>query len=508
MTLGEGVTVLSEPELEFRYGQNLKDPRNGLALFGPYDRDRASRPGNIPYGVIGTSDGLKLFQEFAERLASPIIPDPERHRHRIWRPYPGFDAAFGSTWPSEGAWTHKLDAQKLIGASRIGDEHRRAYETTSLYLDGLQVAAKRDEEFGLFFCVIPDEVHQNCRPQSTVSPDRRSTPRPSGQERKRRMSGQTGMFGEYDPAQYQFSVDFRRQLKARAMALGFPLQLVRESTLKFSDTSAGGNSSRELTPLSDRAWNLSTTAYYKAGGKPWQLADAREGVCYVGLAFRRTETQTNTNSACCAAQMFLDTGDGVVFKGEYGPWYSPQSKDFHLSEEAARNLLAGVIESYQQLGGAALEEVFLHSRSTINEGEYSGYQSAAPEGAKVVAIRVRPERGEGIRLFRSGNYPVQRGTLWRMNERTAFLWGSGFRPVLATYPGSEVPLPIRLDIEHGQADINQVANDILGLTKLNYNSCRTGDKLPVTVGFSDKVGEILIGNRAIEQAHPQFKYYI
>ena len=69
-------------------------------------------------------------------------------------------------------------------------------------------------------------------------------------------------------------------------------------------------------------------------------------------------------------------------------------------------------------------------------------------------------------------------------------------------------MPLRLDVQHGSARIEQVASDILGLTKLNYNACRAGDRLPVTIGFSDKVGEILIGNRLIEKAHPQFKYYI
>jgi hypothetical protein len=206
--------------------------------------------------------------------------------------------------------------------------------------------------------------------------------------------------------------------------------------------------------------------------------------------------------------MFLDTGDGVVFKGEYGPWYSEANRDFHLSQQAARRLLSGVIQTYYELGGQKLREIFLHSRSVIDKNEFAGYREAAPDGATVVGIRVHPERGESIRLFRDGNYPVQRGTLWAISDRMAFLWGSGFRPVLATYPGAEVPLPLRLDIQHGEADIVQVARDILGLTKLNYNSCRTGDKVPVTVGFSDKVGEILIGNPLIKQVHPQFKFYI
>ena len=46
---------------------------------------------------------------------------------------------------------------------------------------------------------------------------------------------------------------------------------------------------RTLTPLPDRLWNLATAFYYKCGGKPWRLSTARDGVCYIGLAFRRTQ---------------------------------------------------------------------------------------------------------------------------------------------------------------------------------------------------------------------------
>jgi hypothetical protein len=63
------------------------------------------------------------------------------------------------------------------------------------------------------------------------------------------------------------------------------------------------------------AWKLSTGAYYKAGGRPWQLAGVRPGVCYVGLVYKRTELTSDQRQACCAAQMFLSTGEGVVFRG-------------------------------------------------------------------------------------------------------------------------------------------------------------------------------------------------
>ncbi|WP_419949981.1 hypothetical protein [Candidatus Palauibacter sp.] len=502
------LSIIAEPSLEFRHGQRLTDPRNGLALFGPWDADSASRPGNVPYGVIGTSEGVDKFHAFARRMARPIVPNEERHHLRIWRPFPGFDAAFCADWPTEGAWVQEIDRTSLIRSSHLADEYRRAAATTCAYTDALDVAAKRDEGLRVIYCIVPDEVHQNCRPESRLRASDRIGRRPSNVERKKRAAGQLGLLSQYDPRDYGYSVDFRRQLKARAMAYGFPLQLLRESTLRLDSDDSPRNPRRGLTPLSDRAWNIATTTYYKAGGKPWRLSTAREGVCYVGLAFRRVDTRRSAKSACCAAQMFLDTGDGVVFKGEYGPWYSEKGREFHLSRSAAHDLLKGVLETYRELGGVALREVFIHSRSMIDANEFRGYREAVDGSVKVVGVRVRSERRDGARLFRAGKYPVQRGTLWRLNDRSALMWGSGFESELGTYRGAEVPLPIRVDIQHGEADIECVATDIMGLTKLNYNSCKSGDRLPVTIGFSDKVGEILIENGELKQAHPQFKFYI
>jgi hypothetical protein len=45
--------------------------------------------------------------------------------------------------------------------------------------------------------------------------------------------------------------------------------------------------------------------------------------------------------------MFLDSGDGVVFKGNIGPRYAPKTGEFHLSATAARTLLEQALESYR-----------------------------------------------------------------------------------------------------------------------------------------------------------------
>jgi len=47
--------------------------------------------------------------------------------------------------------------------------------------------------------------------------------------------------------------------------------------------------------------------------------------------------------------MFVDSGDGLVFLGDFGPWYSPDNNQFHLTTEAAQKLLSDVLRTYEKL---------------------------------------------------------------------------------------------------------------------------------------------------------------
>lgn len=502
------IDVIVEPPLEFNYHQRLQDPHDGLTLFGPYGVCTQFHPSSILYGLIGTPQGIAAFFEWSRAINRAICIDQERDGRgrkplnvNLWPPFPGFEAAFCSTWPESPAWMRELNRTELISKVNDLDPYKRTFQVVNEYVKAIEVAKRRDEALSVIVCVVPDEVWQNCRPTSYLAEG--TGERLSPHEKAARLAGQTDLLDHFSPQQYELSVDFRRQIKARVMEHGVPIQIVRESTLRLSGPTMAA---RGLTPLPDRAWNLATALYYKAGAKPWRLASAREGVCYVGIAFRRAEGR-NPRTACCAAQMFLDSGDGIVFLGEYGPWYSPKDRQFHLTKSAATNLLTGVLKTYKEMEGRQLTEIFLHSRSDISLDEFEGYKQACPPGVKVVGIRIRSER-HGVRLFRTGTRPVLRGTFWKLNDRSAFLWASGFKARWQTYDGSETPVPLRIDIQHGEGDIKQVAQDVFGLTKLNYNACKLGYSEPVTIGFSDAVGEILVSNPKIAKRSPSFKFYI
>ncbi len=504
MSETHSLKVFPEPSLEFAFGQRQEHPIDGLTLFGPSDLKQAQKPKKIVYGLIGSNKGIQKFNEWAKimnKSTAELYSEENKPNKILWPIFPGFEAAFDCEWPEKPAWSHELNEIELINASHDNDPNKRAFAVVKLYVDKIKLSAeKRDDQLNAIICIVPDEVYKNCRPQSRIIDGIGFKPGKKLLNQLR--EGQQTLQQENNQEVYGFSVDFRRQIKARVMKYGVPIQIIRESTL-YTGTE---KMSRQLTRLSDRLWNLSTAIYYKAGGKPWKLAEAREGVCYIGIAFKRTSENENDATATSAAQLFLNSGDGVVFLGEEGHWYSSDDKQYHLPKDAAKTLLEGVIKTYQDLEGKKLKEIFLHSRSDINSEEFEGYKEACPSGVKLVGIRVRQDHD--LKLYRQGRLPVMRGTFLKENEKSSYLWGAGYKPRLETYDGWEVPLPLKIDIQHGEADIEQVAKDIFGLTKLNYNCCKLGDSEPVTIKYSDAVGEILISNKAAKDRRAQFKFYI
>jgi hypothetical protein len=58
--------------------------------------------------------------------------------------------------------------------------------------------------------------------------------------------------------------------------------------------------------------------------------------------------------------------------------------------------------------------------------------------------------------------------------------------------GPETPNPIAVRVLRGECDLGVVRRDVLGLTKINFNSCLHNDRLPVTIRFASEVGDVLV----------------
>lgn len=505
---------LEEPELIFRYSQPLDDPRDGITLFGPLE-DNA--PFGIHYGLIGTESGIERFYRWVDRINKPIMHDEVSSRI-LWVPFPGFEAAFKIPFAKTAAANAYIDANELTNTLKIGDPYQRVYRAVELYAESILDFYKTAEEnISIWFIISPESLYQECRPKSLgmdvedrIQSKKIKLRKEIAAQHRR---GQQILFNEQesDYYAYEFDNDFRRQLKARLILNGVqdPIQIIRESTLAPGDfVDKNGKLKRELEPLSQVTWNLLSTTFYKAGGKPWKLSGIRKGVCYLGLVFKRMDYEADERTACCAAQMFLDTGDGVVFKGAVGPWKVRGREEYHIDYNAAKEIIERAIEAYKTYFGKGdyPEEVFIHGRTYFNEYEWAGFSTAKSKGINIIGVRIT--KGN-LRLFRQGKYPILRGSAHIENNTIGFLWTTGMIPKLKTSPYQGVPYPLRIEICKGEADINVVINDILALTKLNYNSCKYSDGVPITLKFADKIGDILTAAPIKkDQAPLPFKFYI
>ena len=467
----------------------MEDPRDGLNLFGPLDRGKSA---GLSVGVIGTSEGIDRYKKWVIEINSPIIDDPIKPNRP---PFPGFHTIFECQWILEPSVEISISAIELDALLRTDDKHKRVFNTVNYFAEKIIDASKNEsEKIDLWFVVIPEDVVRYCHPESFVPVELRiDTEKTVSAKYAQSTYDWPDLFESInvDSEPYYWEVNFRNQLKAKLLPKMILTQIIRETTMAPQDfiiPKLNRDKRAIINRKSEIAWNICTSIYYKLGGRPWKIANIRNGVCYVGLVFKKDEKHKDPRNACCAAQMFLDSGDGVVFRGAVGPYYNPNKDEFHLKYAEAQKLISLALHTYKEKNqGNPPKELFIHGKVKFNREEWEAFQSVIDKQTNLVGVKITEDRG--FKLYRKQDCPVLRGTAYVVNEKMAYLWTNGFTPRIFTYPGREVPLPILIEVCRGNVDIEVVLDDIMALTKLNYNTCIYGDGIPVTLRFADAVGE-------------------
>ena len=504
------IIKLTEPSLLFGFNQAIDDPRDGLTLFGPLDE---GNPYGVRYGVIGSRKGINFFKLWVSSIQKPLFAPESKS---IARPFfPGFESIFGIEFSLKPHIEVEITEEELNTNLSIKDNHKRIFNVVESYSSRIiSTKVEDDITIDLWFVIIPDNVYALCRPLSKVYKGidllDGSQIGMSKEYAASLSDGQIPIFEEdlEEAEPYQYDLHFHNQLKAKLLEKEIPTQIIRESTIAHKEVlNQAGKPLRKLDGQESAiAWNLSTATFYKIGGRPWKINAIRKGVCYIGIVFKKHERDKDPNAACCAAQMFLDSGDGIVFKGAIGPWRTEREGEFHLRQKAAKELVEKAIKAYKNDHGTFPKELFLHGKVRFNNEEWIGFKEAVPSETNLVGVQIK--NAFDLKLYKKTKYPTLRGLAYIRDDNSAYLWTRGFVPRLQDYIGREVPNPLYINICKGEASIEIVLNDIMALTKLNYNSCIFADGLPVTLRFADAVGEILTAGPKGDINPLPFKYYI
>ena len=310
---------------------------------------------------------------------------------------------------------------------------------------------------------------------------------------------QLDLFSMMDEIQ-ETSEDFlkrnlRHALKANALRYGLPIQIVTDALLVESQ--------RNQDPAA-RAWNFSVGLYYKANGVPWRLPSNGPETCFVGIGFHHFRTNKRAIVRSSIAQAFSSDGEGFAIRGEGIPIEANQGRNIHLSEQQAYDLACSVLSEYEMRTGGTPLRIVLHKSSQFNMAEQTGFNMAFKNIPIISMVTLIPSP---LRLLRFGSYPPKVGTVCTVNNSKVFLFTSGLVPELGTYPGPHVPQPFEVRCL-GDEDPIAAAQDVLNLTRMNWNTADIRGKWPVSLSYAKKVGGILDEYGDEKLTNSSFRYFV
>jgi hypothetical protein len=441
-------TFLEEPELEFGYGGRHQEQRAGLMLHGPADVEFASRPTVMRVGLVGQAKELDELQAWLERCATGVPARQDTALTTLFPAFPGLhgDATFRAALSFDVSARRELSRRHVRGLDDVTGDAATMTAAADLLAGEVEALLEASDV----------DVVLIARPAGI----------PDGSVAGRGVVG----------------VNFHDLLKARAISARVPLQIIRPRTWR------GG---RGVEDEASRAWNLLTALYYKCGGKPWRLArdPRRRTRCYVGVSFTRAGDDSQLHTS--VAQVFNELGDGVIVRGALAR-RSGEDKQPHLERGDAQALLDGALKRYRDEHGTAPADITLHKTSSFSSDERAGFLAAA-DGAQLHSCDlVWITDSEDAFLIRgTSNYPPMRGTLLTLDDERHAVYTHGSVPYYKTYPGMYVPRPLGIRIAESDRSVEDIASEILALSKLNWNRARLDARKPITLLTARRVGEVL-----------------
>jgi hypothetical protein len=507
--------VIAEPLLAFGGNHSHVDPKVGLGLYGPYTLVGQERPSlsNIIVGMVGTSYTTANTEQWIKACEQVLMNDGSQPF--LYPYFPGFNSGhpFRCQLTYGDTWRDCIKSDNIKDATGVPNFFDRIKKVTSLYLRSIETLAQRDPRPDVILCCLPQEVIDFCTVRKTRYGEGKRIKRTKSEKLYQRIAktGQAFLFPDMNPTlgiedEESGHENLRRGLKAEAMQFGIPTQLVWPRTTQIvNDGSLTGETS--VQDVATRAWNFMTALYHKAGGTPWRLAEVEPGTCFVGISFYREKIQEYAHMRTAMAQTFTASGDGYVIRGDSFEWEEGRlGNSPHLDNKSAAALMREVISLYQrQNRGALPSRLVLHKSSKFWDEELRGFKDACePIPRKdFVAIGKR-----GVQFYRTGEYPPLRGTFIKFNDTDLLLYTIGYIPFLRTYPGARVPQPLEILEHYSDSPWNVVLQDIQAMTKMNWNTADFACSEPITIAFSQRVGQILAELPSHLPLRNEYRFYM
>ena len=296
-------------------------------------------------------------------------------------------------------------------------------------------------------------------------------------------------------------LDFHDLVKAYAAPRGIRTQLLREPTL---------SKEQRLEVL----WWLALALYAKSNRVPWSLDALGTDTVHVGIGYGLDLTDRARPVVMCCSHIYQASGLGLRFQlSEIGEPALLRRQNPYLSRDDAYRVGAKALQIVVGASDRPPARVCISKRSPFTPDEASGFLSALGQIPEVELLTV--ETDHTIRLIRAdpsgsapARFPLNRGTVMPYGTHEALVWVHGDVPgVSSTYRGehyyqgkSRIPAPLRITRFAGSATLEELASDLLGLSKMDWNSFDLYGKIPVQLTSPTRIARVakLLGDLRLE----------
>ena len=151
---------------------------------------------------------------------------------------------------------------------------------------------------------------------------------------------------------------FYRALKARVISQpnAIPIQVMRRDTFLRPAT-------RGAVSNATRAWNLSTSLFYKAGREPWRPSVLPKNTCFIGISFHHLKRRDGDMVYASVAQAFSNEIEPFALKGSTIPRHQKRDRQPYLNEAQAADLIKEVVDKYEAISGLTPSRIVVHKTS-------------------------------------------------------------------------------------------------------------------------------------------------
>lgn len=100
-----------------------------------------------------------------------------------------------------------------------------------------------------------------------------------------------------------------------------------------------------------------------------------------------------------------------------------------------------------------------------------------------------------------------RGTAMFFDEKAGIVYLKGTVPYFQVYPGAYIPRALEFVREDGETSAADLARELVGLSKLNFNNTQFDSGDPITIRAARRVGDILKHVPSDKKVNARFRYF-